>query len=221
VQKPKERTLIGPAKAPFNRATSSRNGGRNHLGTPGEIKSEWWPTSSRIRGRLPPESAVRGDVLAYFGYPQAHEDDAVLALHAGLAIIMAVEGLASHRGFTPRVRIGIATGLVVVGELIGEGTAQERSVVGETPNLAARLQEHTDPGTLAIDTTTRRLAGRLFEYRSLGEVSLKGFAEPTQAWQVTGLSAVLSRFDARHDQTRPSYRGFNRHGAGLLARRQV
>jgi class 3 adenylate cyclase/predicted ATPase len=140
-------------------------------------------------------------VLAYFGYPQAHEDDAALALHSGLAIIEAVEGLTLYGGFTPRVRIGIATGLVVVGELIGEGTAQERSVVGETPNLAARLQEHAVPGTLAIDDTTRQLAGRLFEYHSLGDVSLKGFAEPTRSWQVTGTSEVLSRFEARHDQT--------------------
>jgi AAA ATPase domain/Adenylate and Guanylate cyclase catalytic domain len=124
-----------------------------------------------------------------------------LALDAGLAIIKAVEGITLYRGFTPRVRIDIATGLVVVGELIGEDTVQERSVVGETPNLAARLQEHAEPGTLAIDATTRELAGRLFEYHSLGKVSLKGFAKPTRAWQVTGTSEVLSRFEARHDQT--------------------
>jgi class 3 adenylate cyclase/tetratricopeptide (TPR) repeat protein len=140
-------------------------------------------------------------VLAYFGYPQAHEDDAPLALHTGLAIIDAVAGLASQHGFTPRVRIGVATGPVVVGELVGEGTAQERSVVGETPNLAARLQEHANPDTLIVDVMTRRLAGGLFEYRNLGEMPLKGFARSIRAWQVIGTSTVQSRFEARHDKT--------------------
>jgi class 3 adenylate cyclase/tetratricopeptide (TPR) repeat protein len=135
-------------------------------------------------------------VLAYFGYPQAHEDDAALAIQAGLAILDAVPGFAAEAASQPQVRIGVATGLVVVGELIGEGTAQERNVVGETPNLAARLQSLADPGTLVIAETTHRLAGGLFEYRDLGAVSLRGFAEPVPVWQVLRPSAVESRFEA-------------------------
>ena len=109
-------------------------------------------------------------VLSYFGYPQAHEDDAALAIQAGLAILDAVPGfaVAAAAAAQPQVRIGVATGLVIVGELIGEGAAQERNVVGETPNLAARLQSLADPGTLVIGETTHRLAGGLFEYRDLG-----------------------------------------------------
>ena len=100
-------------------------------------------------------------------------------------------------GLVPRVRLGIATGIVVVGDLIGEATAQERNVLGETPNLAARLQSLADPGTVVIDTTTRRLAGGLFEYRDLGVVVLKGFAEPVPAYQVLRPSSVVeSRSEA-------------------------
>jgi class 3 adenylate cyclase len=139
-------------------------------------------------------------VLSYFGYPQAHEDDAALAIQAGLAILNAVPGFAAAATAAtaqqPQVRIGVATGLVVVGELIGEGTAQERNVVGETPNLAARLQSLADPGTLVIAETTHRLVGGLFEYRDLGAVSLRGFAEPVPVWQVLRPSAVESRFEA-------------------------
>ena len=140
-------------------------------------------------------------VLSYFGYPQAHEDDAALAIQAGLAILDAVPGFAAAAATAataqqPQVRIGVATGLVVVGELIGEGTAQERNVVGETPNLAARLQSLADPGTLVIAETTHRLAGGLFEYRDFGAVSLTGFAGPVPVWQVLRPSAVESRFEA-------------------------
>ena len=135
-------------------------------------------------------------VLAYFGYPQAHEDDPIRAIHAGLAILEAVAGLDPRAGFGPQVRIGIATGLVVVGDMIGEGAARESNVVGETPNLAARLQTLADPGTLVIAPETRRLAGRVFEYRDLGAVALKGFAEAVQAWQVIRASEVESRFEA-------------------------
>ena len=140
-------------------------------------------------------------VLSYFGYPQAHEDDAALTIQAGLAILDAVPGFAAAAATAataqqPQVRIGVATGLVVVGELIGGGTAQERNVVGETPNLAARLQSLADPGTLVIAETTHRLVGGLFEYRDLGAVSLRGFAEPVPVWQVLRPSAVESRFEA-------------------------
>ncbi|MBV8738111.1 MAG: AAA family ATPase [Alphaproteobacteria bacterium] len=137
-------------------------------------------------------------VLIYFGYPQAHEDDAALAIQAGLAILDAVPGFTAAAAAVaqPQVRIGIATGLVIVGELIGEGVAQERNVVGETPNLAARLQSLADPGTLVIAETTHRLAGGLFEYRDLGSVSLRGFAEPVPVWQVLRPSTAESRFEA-------------------------
>src|SRR5215468_456188 len=123
-------------------------------------------------------------VLAYFGYPAAHEDDAERAVRAGLDLVEAVSKLATNAGSPLQVRIGIATGLVVVGDLIGTGAAQEQAVVGETPNLAARLQALAEPGTVVIAASTRRLTGGLFEYRDLGTVALKGFAEDVPAWQV-------------------------------------
>jgi predicted ATPase/class 3 adenylate cyclase len=138
-------------------------------------------------------------VLAYFGYPQAHEDDAERAIRCGLSLVGAVPQLNALRADPLEVRVGIATGLVVVGDLIGEGTAQEQGVVGETPNVAARLQTIAQPGQVVISDGTRRLTGGLFEYRDLGKVALKGLVEPVQAWQVTGPSAVESRFEAQHD----------------------
>jgi class 3 adenylate cyclase/predicted ATPase len=137
-------------------------------------------------------------VLAYFGYPQAHEDDAERAIQASLALIEAVSKLRAQHNATLQVRIGIATGLVVVGDLFGEGAAQEQGVVGETPNVAARLQALAEPGRVVISNDTRRLTGRLFEYRDLGRVVLKGLADPVQAWQVLGPSTVESRFEAQH-----------------------
>jgi predicted ATPase/class 3 adenylate cyclase len=137
-------------------------------------------------------------VLAYFGYPEAHEDDAVQAIHSALSILDKIPALPAKAGFSPQARIGIATGLVVVGDLIGTGSAQERNVVGETPNLAARLQGLADPGTVVIAASTHRLARGLFEYRDLGEVPLRGFAEPIRAWQVIGPSGMESRFEAFH-----------------------
>src|SRR6267143_2877259 len=135
-------------------------------------------------------------VLAYFGYPRADEHDAERAVRAGLELVEAVAALDTPADAPVQVRVGIATGLVVVGDLIGEGAAQEQSVVGETPNLAARLQAIAEPGTVAIAATTRRLIGSLFEYRDLGAIALKGFAENVPAWQVLGPSAAESRFDA-------------------------
>src|SRR5215472_6301095 len=140
-------------------------------------------------------SRFMGDgVLVYFGYPQAHEDDAERAVRAGLGAIEAVGRL----DFKPKLqaRVGIATGLVVVGDLIGAGPAQEQSVVGETPNLAARLQALAEPDTVVIAAGTRRLVGDLFEYRDLGAVELKGFAEPLKAYQVVGPGSLASRFEA-------------------------
>jgi len=115
-------------------------------------------------------------VLIYFGYPEAHEDDAERAARAGLAVIDAVGRLATQEPLN--VRLGIATGLVVVGDLIGAGAAQERGVVGETPNLAARLQALARPGTLVVAESTRRQLGTLFEIEDLGPQPLAGFSEP-------------------------------------------
>jgi class 3 adenylate cyclase len=134
-------------------------------------------------------------VLIYFGYPRAHEDDAERAVRAGLGVIDGV-GRLDVKSAKPQARVGIATGLVVVGDLIGEGSAQEQSVVGETPNLAARLQALAEPDTVVIAAGTRRLVGDFFEYRDLGAVEVKGIAGPVPAWQVLRPSAVTSRFEA-------------------------
>jgi len=134
-------------------------------------------------------------VLIYFGYPRAHEDDAERAVRAGLDVIYAVARL-EVKSVKLQARVGIATGLVVVGDLIGEGSAQEQSVVGETPNLAARLQALAEPNTVVIAPSTRRLLGGLFEYRDLGAIEVKGIAAPVPAWQVLWPSAVESRFEA-------------------------
>jgi class 3 adenylate cyclase/predicted ATPase len=141
-------------------------------------------------------SRYMGDgVLVYFGYPQAHEDDAERAVRAGLGAIDAIDRL-DIKSVKLRTRVGIATGLVVVGDLIGEGSAQEQSVVGETPNLAARLQALAEPDAVVIAASTRRLVGDLFEYRDLGAVAIKGFPQPVPAWQVLRPSSVESRFEA-------------------------
>jgi class 3 adenylate cyclase/predicted ATPase len=135
-------------------------------------------------------------VLVYFGYPQAHEDDAERAARAGLALIAAVSVIKSQ---TPlQTRVGIATGLVVVGDLIGSGEAAERGIVGETPNLAARLQGFAEPNMVVIAESTRRLLGNLFELEDLGAKDLKGIAGPTRAFAVLRIGSVESRFDAMH-----------------------
>jgi class 3 adenylate cyclase/predicted ATPase len=136
-------------------------------------------------------------VLAYFGYPKAHEDDAERAIRAGLAIAGKVGDLAAGGGKLS-TRIGIATGWVVVGDLIGEGAAQEEAVVGVTPNLAARLQALAEPGGVVIAPGTRRLVGSLFELADLGVHDLKGFGEPVRAWRAVGAGVAESRFDALH-----------------------
>jgi class 3 adenylate cyclase/predicted ATPase len=138
---------------------------------------------------------VGDGVLIYFGYPQAHEDDAERAVRAALAVIAAIDE-APTLSQSVRARIGIATGLVVVGESIGTGEARQQTAIGETPNLAARLQALAQPDAVVIADATRRLIGDLFEYRDLGAVELKGIARPLRAWQVLGPSAVRSRFEA-------------------------
>jgi class 3 adenylate cyclase len=140
-------------------------------------------------------------VLIYFGYPRAHEEDAERAVRAGLAVIEAVGQLPAREDL--RVRLGIATGLTVVGDLIGAGAAQERGVVGETPNLAARLQALAMPNTLVIGEATRRQVGGLFDLADLGPQALAGFAEPQPAWRVIGESGMLSRFEALRSGTTP------------------
>src|SRR5262249_55690198 len=135
-------------------------------------------------------------VLVYFGYPQAHEDDTERAVRAGLQLVNAVGDLKTQAPL--QTRVGIATGLVVVGDLIGSGGAQEHSIVGETPNLAARLQLLAEPGTVVIAGGTRKLIGDLFELRDLGVMNLKGIAAPVPAWAVMRASTIESRFEALH-----------------------
>ena len=135
-------------------------------------------------------------VLVYFGYPEAHEDDAERAVRAGLELIAAVSALTTRASL--QTRIGIATGLVVVGDLVGSGEAQERGIVGETPNLAARLQGIAEPNQVVIAESTRRLLGNLFEFAHLGSKDLKGIASPTRAWAALRPRSIESRFEALH-----------------------
>ena len=137
-------------------------------------------------------------VLVYFGWPRAHEDDAERAVQAGLELTSAVATLDTAIGRPIAARVGIATGLVMVGETTGAGTAREQAVVGETPNLAARLQGIAEPGTVVVASSTRKLLGNLFKTTELGEQSLKGFAEPVRAWCVTGKEPKETRFEALH-----------------------
>ena len=140
-------------------------------------------------------------VLIYFGYPEAHEDDAERAVRTGLAVIETVGRLATPEPLA--VRLGVASGIVVVGDLIGTGAAQERGVIGETPNLAARLQVLAAPGTIVIAESTRRQIGALFKIEDLGPQELAGFAEPQRAWRVVCESDVLSRFEALRSKVTP------------------
>jgi len=135
-------------------------------------------------------------VLVYFGYPQAHEDDAERAVRAGLELVTAVSGLKTHAAL--QTRVGIATGLVVVGDLIGSGASQEQVIVGETPNLAARLQGIAEPNTVVIAESTRKLLGNLFELDNLGSKPLKGIAGSVRAWVALRPASVESRFEALH-----------------------
>lgn len=136
-------------------------------------------------------------VLAYFGWPRAHEDEPERAVRAGLAVTQAIARLRTPAAKDLQTRIGIATGLVVVGDLVGEGAAQEQAVVGDTPNLAARLQGAAEPGMVVIAEATRRLLGDLFVLRELGAQGLKGIAEPVPAFAVLGERTLESRFAAR------------------------
>ena len=135
-------------------------------------------------------------VLVYFGYPQAHEDDAERAVRAGLALVAAIGELKTQT--TLKTRVGIATGLVVVGDLIGSGASQEQAIVGETPNLAARLQSIAEPNAVVIAEGTRKLLGNLFELEELGAKELKGIAGPVCTWAALRPASVEGRFEAMH-----------------------
>ena len=135
-------------------------------------------------------------VLIYFGYPEAHEHDAESAVRAGLQVVAGVTALKSPVPL--QTRVGLATGMVVVGDLIGSGEAQERGIVGETPNLAARLQGIAEPNMVVLAEGTRKLLGNLFELEDLGAKDLKGIAGPVRAWAALRPAVVESRFEALH-----------------------
>jgi len=156
-------------------------------------------------------------ILAYFGYPQAHEDDAERALLAALELVEAIPRIETRIAARLQCRVGIATGLVVV-DLIGSGEAQKRGALGDTPNLAARLQSLAEPNTVVIAEVTRRLVGDLFEYRELGAHELKGFPVPLLAFQLLGTSGIASRFEALRGATLTSLVGRDEE-IGLLLRR--
>lgn len=153
-------------------------------------------------------------ILVYFGYPQAHEDDAERAVRAGLELIAAVGALKSQVPL--KTRIGIGTGLVIVGDLIGSGEAQERGIVGETPNLAARLQGIAEPNSVIVAEATHELLGRLFEFKDLGPQDLKGFTTRVRAWVVLRPAVVESRFDALHGAELTPFVGREEESAVLL-----
>jgi class 3 adenylate cyclase/predicted ATPase len=162
-------------------------------------------------------SQYLGDgVLIFFGYPQAHEDDAERAVRAALQLVAAVGDLKTHALL--RTRVGIATGLVVVGEMSDAGGIRERGIVGETPNLAARLQSIAEPNQVVIADNTRRLLGNIFELEDLGTKHLKGLADATRVWAVLQASSVASRFEAMHATRLTDLIGRDEE-IGLLARR--
>ena len=159
-------------------------------------------------------------ILVYFGYPQAHENDAERAILSGLGIIEALAGLKSERdkGIKPSVRIGIATGLVVVGERIGEGAQRETTGIGETPNIAARLQAVAEPNTIVIGAATHEIVKTAFTCEDLGALELKGVAEPMRSWRVTGVTKAEEAVD--ENTTVDGFELFGRdEEVGLLERR--
>src|SRR3984957_4620312 len=162
-------------------------------------------------------SQYLGDgVLIFFGYPQAHEDDAERAVRAALQLVAAGGDLKTHAVL--QTRVGIATGLVVVGEMSDAGGFRERGIVGETPNLAARLQSLAEPNQVVIADNTRRLLGNIFELEDLGTHDLKGLADATRAWAVLQPSSVASRFEAMHASRLTDLIGRDEE-IGLLSRR--
>jgi class 3 adenylate cyclase len=162
---------------------------------------------------------LMGDgTLVYFGYPRAHEDDAERSARAALLLVAAVRDLGTEYNIALQVRVGIATGLVVIGELMGEGEAQERGVVGDTLNLAARLQALARPGSVVIADATRRLVGGAFEFEALQPQTVKGFAAPVAAWRVLREKAALSRFEASRSEILTPFIGREQEVSLLLDR---
>jgi class 3 adenylate cyclase len=160
--------------------------------------------SAEIRRYNGTIAKLMGDgVLAYFGWPHAHEDDAERAVQAGLSVVAAIAELKTPLGDPLAGRIGIATGIVVVGDLIGDGAAQEEAVVGEAPHLAARLQALAEMNSVVVSESTHRLTAGLFETIDLGRHELKGFATSVPAWRVVGERAVEGRFAARRGAAAP------------------
>ena len=157
-------------------------------------------------------------ILAYFGFPSAHEDDAERAVRAGLEIAAAVPALQTRAPEPLKVRVGVATGVVVVGDLAGQGSAQEQAVVGETPNLAARLQANAERGGVVIAESTRRLVGEAFEAKPLGPLDLKGFSAPVRAWTVLREAENVSRFEASRSHRMTPFVGREPEVALLLER---
>jgi hypothetical protein len=180
-----------------------------HFDRPGDPAMQFLAAAS--------EQRVVGGVL-HQRMPRAHEDDAERAARAGLDIVAAVGRLDTSGIGKLQVRIGIATGLVVVGDLVGEGASQEQAVVGETPNLAARLQALAEPGTVVVAVATRRLLGSLFRLQALGRHEVKGLSEPVEAWAVEGLAAAEGRFEAVRSGSLTSFVG-REHELGFLLER--
>ena len=164
---------------------------------------------------------VGDGILAYFGYPRAHEDDAERAVRAGLDIIAAIRSLETRAEERVEVRIAIATGLVVVGDLISEGASEEQAMVGDAPNVAARLQSLAEPGAVVVAASTRRLLGDLFTFRSLGRREVKGISEPIAVWAVEGGAASESRFEAVRTARSLGFVGRKAEIAFALSRQQV
>jgi class 3 adenylate cyclase/ABC-type transport system involved in cytochrome c biogenesis ATPase subunit len=161
---------------------------------------------------------VGDGLLVYFGFPRAHEDDAERAIRAALGIFSAVQSLSSRLGRTLEVRVGIATGRVVVGDIVGDAAAQEQAVIGETPNLAARLQAAAAANTIVISAGTRELIGEQFKLEVLGARKLKGISVPVRAWRVLKEQAVESRFGATHAGRLTTFVGREQEVALLLER---
>jgi class 3 adenylate cyclase len=159
-------------------------------------------------------------ILAYFGFPRAHEDDAERAVYAVLEIGDRISKLETRASEALKARIGIATGLVVVGDIVGQGSAQEQAVIGETPNLAARLQALAEPNSVVIALSTRRLLGNQFRLRDMGLHKLKGLAQPINAWSVQGASSSESRFEAAHGPHLVGIVGRELESAVLLERQR-
>ena len=158
-------------------------------------------------------------VMGYFGWPSAREESAEQAVRAGLELAEAVSSLKTPIDVPLAARVGIATGLVVVGDVIGEGASREEAVIGKTPNLAARLQAQAEPGTVVIDASTRRLIGKLFRVHDLGHHELKGFPDSVPIWRVIGETS-FSRFEALRSVYRTPLIGRSRELKRLMTASQ-